>query len=56
MIEQYAHDPRFKTRSDLLACHHEMMAQVNLAVPSSEEWPDKDIRDYYTITVNRYGF
>lgn len=55
-IERHTHETRFKTRSDLLACHREMMAYVNFSVPSSEGWPDIDIRDFYTITVNRYGF
>jgi hypothetical protein len=56
MMELYTHDPRLKTPSDLLACHREMMTHVNHSVPSSEELPDMDIRDFYTITENRYGF
>ncbi|KAG2043088.1 hypothetical protein BDR03DRAFT_1005979 [Suillus americanus] len=56
LIERHTPETRFKTPSDLLACHREMMTYVNLSVPSSEGWPDIDIRDFYTITVNRYGF
>lgn len=58
MIELHTQDTRFKTPSDLLACHGEMMALVRLWATASEaeEYPDKDIRDFYTITWNRYGF
>lgn len=55
-IERHTHDPRFKTQGDLIATHQEMMAYVDFSLPSSEEWADKDIRDFYTVTVNRYGF
>lgn len=58
MVELHTQDTRFKTPSDLLACHGEMMALVRLWATASEaeEYPDKDIRDFYTITWNRYGF
>ncbi|KAG1773915.1 hypothetical protein EDD22DRAFT_1046594 [Suillus occidentalis] len=35
-------DPRFKTPSDLLACHGEMMTLVKRWIPCSEEVPDED--------------
>ncbi|KAG2030909.1 hypothetical protein BDR03DRAFT_928595 [Suillus americanus] len=57
LIERHTRETRFKTRSDLLACHREMMAYVNFSVPSSEDWPDIDISAFYTIMpANRYGF
>ncbi|KAG1780246.1 hypothetical protein EV702DRAFT_1043095 [Suillus placidus] len=56
LIERHTRETRFKTRSDLLACHSEMMTHVNLSVPESEDYPDIDIRDFYTTTVNTYGF
>jgi hypothetical protein len=56
LIELHTQDTRFKTPSDLLACHSEMMALVSHSVPSSEEYANKDIRDFYTITWNTYGF
>ncbi|KIK44433.1 hypothetical protein CY34DRAFT_11022 [Suillus luteus UH-Slu-Lm8-n1] len=39
-------DPRFKTPSDLLACHGEMMTLVKRWIPCSEEVPDADEDPY----------
>jgi hypothetical protein len=44
-FERYL-DPRFKTPSDLLACHGEMISLVRGWIPCSEEVPDADDDPY----------